>query len=116
MKIGIGTDIEIVNRFESNLNNKSFLNKIFTQSELKYCLNKIKPAEHLTARFAGKEATIKAYYSLFNELLNYKNIEILNNKEGEPILNINKNVSSRISLSHTENDAVAFVYLENVSK
>ena len=86
MRIGIGTDIEKVSRFELNLNNKSFLNKIFTQNELDYCLKKPKPAEHLTARFAGKEATIKAYYSLFDEFINYQEIEITNDKNGKPIL------------------------------
>ena len=111
MKIGIGTDIEKVNRFESELNNKSFLSKIFTVNELDYCFNKIKPAEHLTARFAGKEAVIKAYYSLFNKFLKHQDIEILNNKDGEPILNLD--IDSRISLSHTNGNAVAFVYLEN---
>ena len=112
MKIGIGTDIEKVNRFESNLNNKLFLNKIFTKNELDYCFKSIKPAEHLTARFAGKEATIKAYFSLSNKFLNYKEIEILNGGDGEPILNLNKNVNCKMSLSHTKDDAIAFVYLE----
>tara|TARA_Y100001973_G_C5208104_1_gene343173 strand:+ start:7620 stop:7964 length:345 start_codon:yes stop_codon:yes gene_type:complete len=111
--IGIGTDIEKINRFESNLDNKSFLNKIFTDSELKYCMNNLKPAEHLTARFAGKEATIKAYYSLFSEFLKYKDIEILNDNDGVPILYINKNINTRISLSHTDDNAMAFVYLES---
>tara|TARA_Y100000401_G_scaffold110978_1_gene108733 strand:+ start:2753 stop:3100 length:348 start_codon:yes stop_codon:yes gene_type:complete len=112
MRIGIGTDIEKVSRFESNLNNKSFLNKIFTQNELDYCLKKPKPAEHLTARFAGKEATIKAYYSLFDEFINYQEIEITNDKNGKPILHLNKNVECEISLSHTSDNAVAFVHLE----
>ena len=109
----INSNIEKVNRFELELNNKSFLNKIFTKNELDYCFNNIKTSEHLTARFAGKEATIKAYYSLFKEFLNYKDVEILNNDDGEPVLNINKDVGSRISLSHTNGNAIAFVYLEN---
>jgi len=43
---GIGTDIEQVSRFKTNLDNKTFLNKIFLNKELEYCLNKPHPEEH----------------------------------------------------------------------
>mgnify|MGYP003119588535 CR=1 FL=1 len=108
----IGTDIEDVNKFRNLINDDVKLNKLFTPKELEYCLKSSRPNEHLTARFAGKEATIKAYYSLHNKLLKYKDIEILNGNGGAPILNIYDEKNGHISLSHTKENAIAFVYLE----
>ena len=58
----IGTDIEEVSRFRNKKysENKSFYKKIFTDDEIDYCLGKIDPYPHFTARFCAKEATIKA--------------------------------------------------------
>ena len=104
-----GTDIEEVSRFRNKKysENKSFYKKIFTDDEIDYCLGKIDPYPHFTARFCAKEATIKA---LKNEKYLLKNIEIkLNNNK--PILILPKLISSSVSLSHTENYAIAFVIL-----
>ena len=91
---------------EVDLKDKKF--EIFiTDDEIDYCLGKIDPYPHFTARFCAKEATIKA---LKNEKYLLKNIEIkLNNNK--PILILPKLISSSVSLSHTGNYAIAFVIL-----
>ena len=60
--LGVGIDIENISRFRKlpYKKYKNFYNKIFTESELKYCLSKKDPYPHFAARFSVKEAVIKA--------------------------------------------------------
>ncbi len=112
--IGIGTDIEEVQRFE-NLSDRSFaafLKKNFTKNELDYCLSKDAPAPHLAARYAGKEAVIKALFSLNITHIFYPAIEIINNERGVPHVRINtdgnEKIHIKLSLTHTSGMALAF--------
>lgn len=111
----IGADIEDISRFRKldHLKNSSFLNKIFTKKELDYCFSKQKAAPYLAARFAGKEAVVKALSNISKKAMNYKDIEILNNNIGAPEVKIMdkelKNLQIYISLSHCQDKAVAFV-------
>lgn len=109
----IGTDIERVDRFKKVLNNDSFLKKFFTEKEINYCFSKFAPEQHFAARFAAKESTIKAFYSLSRRFLSHKEIEILNDEDGRPFLNLRMKIKSNLSLSHTDENAIAFVCLEN---
>jgi holo-[acyl-carrier protein] synthase len=112
--IGIGVDIENISRFQGLTIEKdaSFLNKIFTEKELDYCFSLGNPAQHLAARYAGKEAVIKALSTLERANLNYKEIEIVNDSRGIPCASIRKkdaaNLKILISLSHSQEAAVAF--------
>jgi len=112
--IGIGTDIEEVKRFENFFDKsfKAFMEKNFTQNEIDYCLSKGAPAQHLAARFAGKEAVLKALFSLNITDIFYPAIEILNNELGVPyvriITNCNKDICIKLSLSHSSSMAMAF--------
>jgi holo-[acyl-carrier protein] synthase len=112
--IGIGTDIVEIRRFE-NFRDREFsvfLQKNFTREELDYCLSKEDAAPHLAARFAGKEAVIKALYSLDITRIFYPAIAILNNDLGVPYVRINtdqtEKLSIKISLSHSSAMALAF--------
>ena len=115
---GIGVDIEDIKRFRNSdvANNKQFLDKIFTKKELDYCFSKAKPEQHLAARYAGKEAVVKALCSLGKISIDYKDIEITNNKNKIPMVKINNknlgNLKIKISLSHCEDKAIAFVVVE----
>ncbi len=106
----IGTDIEDINRFYNK--DEKFLNRIFTQRELDYCLNKKNPSCHLCARFCAKEAVIKA----LGEKIPYNKIEILKKENNSPYVNIlidkYKNNSFSISLSHEKDKAIACVIME----
>jgi holo-[acyl-carrier protein] synthase len=112
--IGIGTDIVDICRFEKSGDTafSAFLHKNFTQKELEYCLSMENPAPHLAARFAGKEAVIKALYSLGIVNVFYPSIEILNDDRGVPYVRINtdnaENLRIQLSLSHSSEMALAF--------
>lgn len=116
--IGIGTDIEEVQRFE-NLSEPSFaafLKRNFTKNELDYCLSKDAPAPHLAARYAGKEAVIKALFSLDITHIFYPTIEIVHNERGVPNVKINAEEKMKfhikLSLSHSSHMALAFCIVQ----
>ena len=111
--ISIGTDIEEIKRFKELSREKdgAYLNKIFSENELDYCYSKANPAQHLTARFAGKEAVTKALSSLGLEPVPYDKIEVLNSDTGAPYVNIDEDCSVKISLSHSGDNALAFVVI-----
>ncbi|MBN2101786.1 MAG: holo-ACP synthase [Candidatus Aenigmarchaeota archaeon] len=107
--VGIGVDIEEISRFEKNLKNKKFLDKIFTKQELEYCFSKGRPAQHLAARFCAKEAVIKA----IPRKINYKDVEIKNNGiVPEVKVKSNDKFKILVSLTHSNSSAMAFVLLQ----
>ena len=112
----IGIDIEKVQRFKNKTLEKDFhfLTTIFTDAELEYSFSDCHYAQHLCARFCAKEATIKALSSLGLNNISLKDIEIVNNKEGVPQLKIKnyKEIKTKVSLSHTIDNAIAFVLIE----
>jgi len=105
----IGVDIESVARFNKLgwRKDKGFLAKVFSPKELAYCYAKKNPAQHLAARFAGKEAIRKALAGLDQKAVPFNQIEILNNRRGVPTARL-KNYSIQISLSHGAGQALAF--------
>jgi holo-[acyl-carrier protein] synthase len=113
MRVTIGTDIINISRFEEFAEDRDHptLRRIFTQQELDYCFSKETPEPHLAARFAGKEAVMKALYSRDITDIWYNEIEIVNNPVGAPIVILPKNIyyEVAISLSHCEDKALAFV-------
>ncbi len=123
MILGIGVDLTSVIRIQKIIEkyNDAFLNRIYSKEEIQYCeqFGKTKFA-HYAARFAAKEAFIKAAgehlkYFKFNE------VKVINDKNGKPILELSKNIADNfknyhfhISLTHTEDNAIAFVVAENL--
>ncbi|MCK4589130.1 MAG: holo-ACP synthase [Nanoarchaeota archaeon] len=110
-------DLEVISRFENKINNKHFLDLVFTKKELDYCLKKKVPNQHLAVRFAGKEAVIKACSHTKNKLpLN--SIEILTGPNGAPFVTIHKENFSdykfEISLSHSQDLAIGFVIARKI--
>lgn len=113
MDLGIGTDIEETRRFAKleSIKDHLFLNKIFTALELKYCYSKLDPKKHLAARFAGKEAVIKALNNVGITDVHVGDVEILNDDQGVPHAKISSYsglLRIHISLSHTDDFALAF--------
>lgn len=111
---GIGTDIESIDRFRKldRVKDNSFLHKIFTKSELEYCFSRGVAAPHLAARYAGKEAIVKALNSMGKTNLDYKEIEIFNDENEAPRVRINNtdfhDLQVYVSLSHCKDKALAF--------
>ena len=116
---GIGIDIENIDRFAvtGHTRSGSFLKKIFTPDELNYCFSKKMVAQHLTARYCAKEATIKALASIDRTNINYRDIEITNRKSGAPMVKIGKagfqDLKIYLSLSHCKDKAIAFTIVFN---
>jgi len=112
--LGIGVDIESVDRFEglARLRDSRLLERLFTPGELDYCFARRPPAPHLAARYAAKEAVIKALSSLGRSKPRYRDIEVRNNEDGVPQVTIHRDGFSDLriylSLSHCRDKAVAF--------
>lgn len=114
MKIATGVDIEENSRFENKLEDKKFLQRIFTQDELEYCFSKAKPHQGLTVRFCAKEATIKALCAFCGERvsIDLNKIEVVK-KDVLPFIEVHdtryQNIDFSVSLSHCETYSVAHV-------
>jgi holo-[acyl-carrier protein] synthase len=112
---GIGVDICDIRKLKGAIErNKNFLNRVFSEREIKYCKTKKNSIIHFAGRFAAKEAFIKA---VSNKKIKLKEIETINDKSGRPDirltkvikLNLKKKNANRInlSISHTDSTAVA---------
>ena len=107
---GIGVDITEVRRLKQAVERwgETFLTKIFTDAELRHAKNRVNLYQHLAGRFAAKEAIFKA---LGDPDLTWKDVEILNDKNGKPhcrLLNGKGRLHEiLISISHVKSYAVA---------
>ena len=94
MKIlGIGVDIIQNKRIKDSIKNHKFKNRIYSSNELKlssYSKNKI---GYFSKRFAAKEAFAKALGTGFRNNLNFKDIEIMNDKLGKPYYTKTKKIT-----------------------
>jgi len=91
MKIfGIGTDIVNIKRMEKSIkkNGDYFKRKIFSKNEIIYCEKKKNPFSFYAKRFAAKEALSKALGTGIRKGINFKNIEISNNRLGKPSIKL----------------------------
>jgi len=110
MIVGTGVDITEVTRLKKAIEKwgDSFLSRVFTEAELVNAKTRGSLYQHLAGRFAAKEAIFKA---LGDKELGWKDVQILNDKEGKPsckILNSRgKGVRVIVSISHVKNYAVA---------
>lgn len=107
---GIGIDIVEVKRIKKAAEETNFLKRFFAPAEIKCCLKSKNKFERIAARFAAKEAVIKATGL---KKLALKDIVIINDKTGKPSIKIkNKKYSdlnALVSLSHTADYACASV-------
>jgi len=123
MIVGAGIDIVEVFRMRDAINKwgDNFLTKVFTDKEIKYSSSKRFAPQHFAARFAAKEAVVKAFGVARKFPLNWTDIEIFNDKEGKPIILFNNDALKLkkkkkvdkvvVSMSHSKNYAVANVIL-----
>lgn len=121
MKISTGVDIIEIDRIKQSIENTEgkFCERVYTENEIKYCESKKNQKyQHYAARFAAKEAVFKAISSKLQDKyeISWKDIEILNDVNGRPYVNIlNENEKKiediDVSLSHCKQYAVANVVL-----
>ena len=91
MKIfGLGTDIVNIKRIENLLSKHGsiFKNKIFSTREIAYCEKKKNLAPYYAKRYAAKEAFLKALGVGISKGFVLKNIEILKDKSGKPLIKL----------------------------
>ena len=106
--VGLGLDIVEIDRVESLARSKPrFLQRVFSRQELRYCAPKKRRWQHLSARFAAKEAVWKALGSATKVSL--KDISVGKSKGGKPEILIKGKPAPHIqlSLSHSEHYALA---------
>ena len=118
MKIRTGVDIIEIDRIKQSIEETEgkFCKKVYTQKEIEYCENKkAQKYQHYAARFAAKEAVLKAISQLLDNKydIEWKEIEVLNDKEGRPFVNLLKKDipidEIDISISHCKTYAIASV-------
>ena len=123
MIVGTGIDIVEVFRMRDAIDKwgMNFLAKVFTDKEIKYSSSKRFAPQHFAARFAAKEAVVKAFGVARRFPLNWTDIEVFNDKEGKPIISFSNGAlklkkrkkvdEAVVSMSHSKNYAVANVIL-----
>tara|TARA_B100000780_G_scaffold210790_1_gene150715 strand:- start:365 stop:751 length:387 start_codon:yes stop_codon:yes gene_type:complete len=123
----LGTGVDIVEnlRMKKVLNDKKFINRIFSTSEILLSKNIKDKTAYYAKKFAAKEAFAKSMGTGFRNNLNFKDISITNNKAGKPSFLINEklkkiikkqfktlSVSFFLSISDEKKYSVAFVILQ----
>ena len=119
----IGTDIVSVSRmkFAIERQGKRFLDRVFTPEEQAYCGSKRYPFEHYAARFAAKEAMMKAMEIRRQNRLRFREIEVRRRPTGKPVICLSGASRKRfgvpaaaqieLSMSHERKYAVSFVVM-----
>jgi holo-[acyl-carrier protein] synthase len=119
MKISSGVDLIEVNRVSEAINKwkDRFLRRLFTDSEIRYSAGKKFYNQHLAARFAAKEAVLKAFGIGWSRFVKWKDVEILNKKNGKPQIRLHGYLKTlkkekkikdiAVSISHTKDYAIA---------
>jgi holo-[acyl-carrier protein] synthase len=122
--IGIGVDLVECARIQHSLDRfgDRFLKRVFTEGEVEYSTSMKFPARHLAARFAAKEAVSKAFGTGIGKAMGWRDIDVRKKPSGEPYLVLSGHAeelaksrgltSALITLSHTDNHAMAMIVLE----
>jgi holo-[acyl-carrier protein] synthase len=126
MIVGTGVDITEVDRIEAAVKRfgDRFLKRVFTPEEVRYCMGKPNAAERLAARFAAKEAGMKAIGTGLRHGITWQDVEVVRLPGQRPILTFSGKAAefaerlgckrTHLSLSHTADQAIAHVILESV--
>ena len=97
--LGMGVDVVEIKRIKTIIKkNNSFLNRIFTSNEVKYCAKNKKNINCFAKRFAAKEAFVKALGIGFRQNINFNDIDIINNRLGKPSIKLNNLLNKKVKL------------------
>lgn len=125
MIVGMGVDIAEVPRVQAAIERYGarFLRRLFTPAEIHYCESKANKYERFAARFAAKEAALKAIGTGWKLGVTWQDVEVVRLPSGKPTIQFRGKAgefaqrlgmkSASVSLSHTEQIAIAQVILEN---
>ena len=82
---GIGVDMVEIARMEKVLARRpSFATRVFTEEERAYCDRMTRPAQHYAARFAAREAVLKALGTGFSQGIGFADVNVVRNEAGQP--------------------------------
>jgi holo-[acyl-carrier protein] synthase len=124
--ISIGIDIIEVARVREVLaRTPRFAERVFTSAERAYCDSRgAAAAQHYAARFAAKEAALKAFQTGWRGGISWQDVEIASRESGAPFLIFHgqvqelfeksRAIAAHLSLSHTSEHAIAEVVLEQI--
>ncbi len=118
----VGTDLVEVQRIERLLSERENIqSNIFTLEEIRYSQSKSYPYQHFASRFAAKEALFKALGTGLSGDLDWRDVEVGNERSGKPGLRLSAKTASKahdmgvvhcmVSMSYTKEYAIAFVLL-----
>lgn len=125
MIVGTGIDIIEVARVAATIARfgDRFLRRIFTENEIRYCQSKHNAVERFAARFAAKEAALKAIGTGWRRGVAWKEVEVGREPGGRPTIGYSGKAAefaerlgarrASLSLSHTAEQAIAQVILED---
>ncbi len=125
MIVGTGVDIAEVHRIRESIERfgERFLRRVFTDGEIQYCEAKVSRFESYAARFAAKEASMKALGTGWNHGVRWRDVEVVRPKGQRPTIQFHgqaavfaqklgaRNVA--LSITHTREQALAHVILES---
>jgi len=123
--LGVGVDLVDVARMETTLRqrwSKRFLSRVFTEEEIAACEASPHTAQCLAARFAAKEALVKALGTGFSQGVRPAQIHVRGGEQGRPWIELSGRalevaasmnaVAIHVSLTHTRSAACAVVVVE----
>ena len=114
MKIlGIGVDIIKNNRIKNSLKNNKFINRIYSAKELELSKQTKNKVAFFSKRFAAKEAFSKALGTGFRSGLEFKDIEIINDKDGKPQYVKNKKITKIVKKKFKIKDFNSFLSISD---
>jgi holo-[acyl-carrier protein] synthase len=125
MIVGTGIDIAEVQRIRQAIERfgERFLRRVFTDEEMRYCDSKANRIERYAARFAAKEAAMKALGTGWNHGIRWRDVEVRRQPGSRPTILFHGKAAEfaarlgavhvALSLSHTAEQAIAQVILEN---
>ncbi|MEZ6242847.1 MAG: holo-ACP synthase [Phycisphaerales bacterium] len=117
--IGHGVDMIEVSRIARMVERHGhrFLERVYTPSEQAYCKDKKRIFEHLAARFAAKEAVLKALGTGWSGGIGWADVEVVHEASGRPRIELHAAAAKAardqgiskvlISLSHIDKTAIA---------
>ena len=125
MIVGTGIDIAEVDRIAQTIARFGgrFKERVFTADEIRYCESKANKAERYAARFAAKEAGMKALGTGWSRGVTWRDIEVQRLPGGRPTVVFHGKageifaklggVRAHLSITHTKDSAMAYVIIEN---
>lgn len=125
MIVGSGIDLVEVPRIAAAIERfgERFVGRVFTPDEIRYCKSKANSVERFAARFAAKEAALKALGTGMSRGISWQQVEVRREPSGRPTIHFSGRAAeiaerlgarrAALSLTHTKLQAMAQVILED---